>query len=356
MSQSGRARAQIRALVLMAVVLDVPVLARVVRLLSPNPIVEMGEVDGVPVEILHPPDKRPRPAWIFVSGADPIRRQEPLVRRLATGLARAGFVVVVPDIPGLGDGTITSRTLSATEAVTRAACERDDVRGGRVALIGASTGAGLALLAAGHPELADRVSVVAAVAPFADLRKLLCLTTTGRYAEQDGFVMHDVTDLHRRVVARSLVAALEDDDDRDRLLADLSRIESHDLNPLDELPKHAGSVGADAQAVLALLGNRDPERYDELYEALPNAVKSFIADLSPLRVREGLGAQVEMIVPPSDVYFPIGEALALADSLPNVRLTVTPTMDHTRPTASLNRVKDFAAFAGFVVRGLKAAG
>lgn len=356
MSPAGRARAQIRALVLIAVVLDAPVLARVVRLFSPNPVVETIDVDGVPVEILRPSGERPRPAWIFVSGADPVRRQEPLVRRLASGLARAGFVVVLPDIPGLGEGTITSRTLTATEAVARAACERDDVRGGRVALIGASTGAGLALLAAGHPELANRVSVVAAVAPFADLRKLICLTTTGSYAEQDGFVAHDVTDLHRQVVARSLVVALEDDGDRERLLADLARIESQGLNPLDELPRQAAGFGADAVAVLALLANRDPSRYDELYEALPSVARRFIADLSPLRVRDGIQAHVEMIVPPSDIYFPLGEALALAQSLPSVRLTVTRTLDHTRPTASLNRVKDFAAFAGFVVRGLQAAG
>jgi hypothetical protein len=58
----------------------------------------------------------------------------------------------------------------------------------------------------------------------------------------------------------------------------------------------------------------------------------------------------------SGVYFPLAEAVALADALPNVRLTVTRTLDHTRPTASLTRLRDFAAFGRFVVRGLAAAG
>ena len=97
-----------RALVLIAVVLDVP-------------------RAGLAREATHPvPGRRsarrrrrarrgcpaarhdvPRPAWVFVNGAHPLRRREPVVWRLAQGLARAGYVVGVPDIPGLGDGTIT---------------------------------------------------------------------------------------------------------------------------------------------------------------------------------------------------------------------------------------------------------
>ncbi|MGH3131717.1 MAG: hypothetical protein ACRDNX_12950, partial [Gaiellaceae bacterium] len=265
------------------------------------------------------------------------------------------FVVVVPDIPGLGDGTITSRTLAATAAVARAACERPDVRGGRVALIGASTGAGLALLAAGDADLARRVSVVAAVAPFADLRKLICLATTCCYQEDGVFARYTITDLHRHVVARSLVAALPPGPDRDRLLSELDRIDREELNPLEELPSRAADVDEEARAVVALLANRDPERYDGLFDALPPAVLAFVEELSPLRVRDGLSARVEVIVPPSDLYFPLAEATALARSLPNVRLTVTRTLDHTRPSLSLSHLRDFAAFDGFVVRGLAAA-
>jgi pimeloyl-ACP methyl ester carboxylesterase len=347
-------RALLRALVLVAVVLDVPVLARVVGALTREPRVEELEVDGVRVEVLRPPDERPRPAWLFVNGAHPERRNEPVVLRLSRGLARAGFVVFVPDVPGLGTGTITPRTLAATDAVVKWAAAREDVRGGRVALIGASTGAGLALLAAGRPELAGRVSVVAAVAPYADLRKLICLTTTSAYAEKDGFARYEVTDLQRQVVARSLVAALSPGPEREQLLEELDRVEARGTNPLEELPR-ADAGGADAQCVLALLANREPERFGELYDALPPSILSFLDELSPLRVAASLRAPIEVVVPPSDVYFPLGEAEALAAALPNVRLTVTRTLDHTRPSLSLARLRDFAAFLGFVVRGLRAA-
>lgn len=351
-----RIRAWLHALVLIATVLNVPLLAWLVRRLTPAPVVETLDIDGVPVIVLRPPGSEPRPTWVFISGAHPLRRREPVATRLAQGLARAGYVVVVPDIPGLGVGTITSRTIEATEAVVRAVCERPDVRGGRAALIGASMGAGLALLAAGSPDLAQRISVVAAIAPFADLRKLVCLTTTGCYGEGTQLTRHEVTDLHRQIVARSLAAALPPGLDRDRLIAEIARIDDEHLNPLDELPCRMVDLADEAAAVVALLNNRAPERYDELYERLPARVRESVEELSPLRSCDGLRARVELVVPPTDVYFPIGEALALADTLPNVRLTVTQTLDHTRPSASLTKLRDFVAFGGFVVRGLAAAG
>ena len=343
-----------RALLLLALVLDVPIAGRLALRFTSEPQVTELDVDGVPVQVFRPPDVEPRPAWIFVNGAHPERRREPIVMRLANGLARAGFVVFVPDIPGLGEGTVTARTLEATHAVTGTACDRPDIEGGRVALVGASTGAGLALIAAGRPELADRISVVAAVAPFADLRKLVCLTTTNHYEENGRFARYEVTDLHRQVVARSLVAAISAQDDRQRLLSELDELERQGLNPLDELPKRSDGIGGEARAVVAVLANREPERFAELFDALSPAVHSFVDELSPLQLRTGIRAPIEIVIPPTDVYFPPGEAAALAAGLPTARLTVTKVLDHTRPRATVVHVRSFARFLGFVVRGLRA--
>ncbi len=112
---------------------------------------------------------------------------------------------------------------------------------------------------------------------------------------------------------------------------------------------------SEAQAVLRLLQNDDAERFAELYDALPELVRSLLAQLSPLAGSGGVRAPVEIVVPPSDVYFPPGEAQALAAALPNVHLTITATLDHTRPQLSLGQLVDLRAFDGFVVRGLRAA-
>ncbi len=348
-------RSRLRALILLAIVLELPLLARLVRLLTGEPRVEQIVVEGIPVEVVKPARGGPWPAWLFVNGAHPLRRTEPVVTRLSRGLARAGYLVLVPDVPGLGEGMITAQTLDATVAVTTAAIGRDDVAGERVALIGASTGAALALLAASRPELAERISVVAAVAPFADLERMICLATTRSYVEDGGFASYEVTHLQRQVVARSLVATISDVAERERLLSDLDRGELDELDPIALLPLEIDALTLEAQAVLRLLQNDEAERFAEHFAALPELVRVLLEQLSPLAGSPGVRAPVEVVVPPSDVYFPLGEAHALAAALPNVHLTITATLDHTRPQLSLGRLRDLRAFDGFVVRGLATA-
>jgi acetyl esterase/lipase len=345
---------RLRALILIAIVLDLRRLGRVVRRLTSEPRTETTVVDGVPLEIVRPGRDGPWPAWVFINGAHPERRREPVVTRLSHGLARAGYIVFVPDVPGLGEGTITSRTLDAACAVTRAATEHPDVHRGRVALIGASTGAGLALITAANKAVADRISVVAAVAPFADLERMICLATTRAYAENGRFTPYDVTPLHRRVVARSLVATISDEGDRDRLLSAIAASErDDDADPLATLPDELSSP--EARAVLGLLRNGDPQKFADAFQSLDPAALESLARLSPLSACPGVKASVELVVPPADMYFPLGEARALADALPRAHLTVTATLDHTRPQASVAHLRSLLRFDRFVVRGLRTA-
>ena len=347
----ARIAARARAAALIPIVMDLPGFARAARALTADPSVEQLEIEGVPVTVTRPAGAGPFPAWVFVTGAHPLRRREPVVQRLSEGLARSGYLTLVPDLPGLGDGQLTRRTLDAAVAVIEATVARRDVRG-RTALVGASAGASIALLAGARAELADRISVVAAIAPFADLRKILCLATTRRYEHEGDFDEHEVPTLLRRAVGRSVAAALAESAEREALLSRLGTIEDEDdpFEGLGEQPTD-GVTGP----LIRLFANRDPARFDELYDALPEEVCSAIEELSPLTAAGQIRAPVELAVPPVDPYFPSGEARALADSLPNVRLTITATLDHTRPMASLRRLGGLAKFEGFVVRGLAAA-
>jgi acetyl esterase/lipase len=207
--------------------MDLPGFARAARALTADPSVEQLEIEGVPVTVTRPAGAGPFPAWVFVTGAHPLRRREPVVQRLSEGLARSGYLTLVPDLPGLGDGQLTRRTLDAAVAVIEATVARRDVRG-RTALVGASAGASIALLAGARAELADRISVVAAIAPFADLRKILCLATTRRYEHEGDFAEHEVPTLLRRAVGRSVVAALAESAEREALLSRLGTIEDED--------------------------------------------------------------------------------------------------------------------------------
>src|SRR5215210_5660228 len=172
--------AQARAVVVLS-----PVLTPVVEAATGEPRFEETSVAGNPALVAKPRGEGPWPALFFVNGVVTEGRELPEVRRLAEGLARAGYLVVVPDLPGLRRGEIRPETVHETLEVARAIAELPAARDGRVGLIGVSTGATLALLAAEKHDLDGRLSVVAGVAPYADVKTLLCIATTGHY-QKDG--------------------------------------------------------------------------------------------------------------------------------------------------------------------------
>ncbi len=148
------------------------------------------------------------------------------------------------------------------------------------------------ILAASDPRLADRVSAVAAIAPFASLRNILRLGTTGFYGDRP----YEAAPLVASAAGRSLPASAPDD-----------------------------------PAVRALLANSDPTRFDARYAALAPETRALVEELSPL-TRIGLvTAPVELASSPTDRYFPVDESIALAEAGCDARLTVTSALLHVRP-------------------------
>ena len=225
------------------------------------------------------------PVVVYANAATPRGIDEPAVGRLLGGLASAGFVAIAPELPCVRRGEVTPETIDALVAVASAS-------GRRVALLGASTGAGLAIIAAADPRIATRVTAVASVAPFASLREILRLGTTGHYGDEP----FAAEPLVRIAAARSLSAAAPDD-----------------------------------PGVAAILENVDPLRFDQLYAALTPATRALVEELSPVTRIDDVRAPIELLASPDDRFFPVDEARALAACGRDVRLTVTPALDHVRP-------------------------
>ena len=344
---------QARAITVLSTTIDTPGLTWFVKAVTGDPRVAEQPVAGVPATIVRPAGEDPWPAVVFVNGATRRGRRHPDVQRLARGLGRAGYLVVVPDLPGLRLGEITDETVAAAVRVARATANRADAKDGRVAFMGVSVGTTLALLAAQRPPLAERVSVVAGIAPFTDLRKVARLATTGVYPVGRRTVRYTARDYLSLAVARSLAAGLPPGRDRRRLLAELEAVDDDAENPLSILRDGTPSrLGRRARAVVRLLANRDPHRFERLYAALPRATKDGIERLSPVRRARRLTAPVELATAPRDDYFPVAESRALARRAPDVRLTVTRTLEHAIPAPSLADVADLFRFDAFVVRVL----
>jgi hypothetical protein len=237
------------------------------------------------------------PAIVFANAATPRGIDEPAVSRFLGGLAGTGFVAVAPELPRVRAGEVTPDTVDALVAVARAS-------GTPVALVGASTGASLAILAAADPLIANRVSTVLAIGPFASLERILRLGTTGFYGDRP----YPAAALVAVASGRSLLASAADD-----------------------------------PAVPALLANRDPDRFAELYAALRSGTRALVADMSPVSRIAQVSAPLEIASARGDAFVPVDEAEALAEAGNGVRLTVTHALDHVRPRLRPGLVRLVAA-------------
>jgi hypothetical protein len=112
------ADAQARAVVVISSALDAPVLTPAIGAMSGEPRLSDARVAGNPSLVAKPAGKGPWPAIFVVNGTVPEGRKLPAVRHLAEGFARAGYLAVVPDLPGLTEDRITPQT---ADAATQAA-------------------------------------------------------------------------------------------------------------------------------------------------------------------------------------------------------------------------------------------
>ena len=183
--------------------------------------------------------------------------------------------MVVPDLPGLTEGKITPDTARETVEVAREVSARPDVEDREVALVGVSTGATLALLAAEKASLEGRVSVVAGIAPYSDIRTVVNIATTGHYRRSDGeLIRYEADSFLPYVIAHSLVAALPPGEDRRTLSGELASIDREDPDPLSGLrSRRTDDLEPGARSVVGCSRTVRPERFAALYADLPDDVR-----------------------------------------------------------------------------------
>jgi pimeloyl-ACP methyl ester carboxylesterase len=349
--------AQARSVVVISSVLNAPVLTPAAEAMSGEPGFEDVPVAGNPTLVARPAGEGPWPAIFLVNGTVREGRKLPEVRNLAEGFARAGYLVVVPDLPGLTEAEITPETARETVEVVREVSARPDVEDTGVALVGVSTGATLALLAAEKSSLEGRISVVAGIAPYSDIRTVVNIATTGHYRRSDGeLIRYEADSFLPYVIAHSLVAALPPGEDRRTLSGELAGIDREDPDPLDGLrSRRTEDLEPAAASVIRLLANEDPERFEDLYGELPEGVRADLRVLSPLAGTGRINVPVELATGPHDKYFPPSQSYALERIAPERRVTVTGALDHAKLEASLGDIPAFATFDAFVVRSLRTA-
>lgn len=237
---------------------------------------------------------------VLVHGFAPAGKDDPRLSAAAELLARTGFAVAVPTVPGLTLGRLRPADVEPVVAALAA-------RPGPVTLVAVSVGAGPALLAAADPRVRDRVGTVLVLGGYASARELVRYFLTGDFAYQGhgGHVTHDPE------LVRAFVAANAD-------LVDAAVV--------------PGLAAGDPRAAEAALHRLGP-----LLDAL-----------SPERVLARVPGRLLLVHGRGDRAVPYTETLRLAAARPRgTRVTIVDVVGHVEgeeggPGRTLRAVADLA--------------
>ena len=260
---------------------------------------------------------------MLVPGAAERGKDDPRLIALATSLARARFLVLVPDIESLRALTIGPEDTGRIADALRHLGGRDDVpKPDGLGLVAISYAAGPAILAALAPNLRARVGFVLTVGAYNDMEAVVTFFTTGKFRERSTVPWRYMTPnaYGKWVFLRANAGRL--DSPRDHwLLAAMARRKLADLEaPLVDLaaaPGPGGAVGSRAAGQSGPRGGAGPDRGP----AARLARRHGGARPEPRRAFPPRG-RADLLHGRDDAIIPYTGSLALAAAVPRDRVTL----------------------------------
>jgi pimeloyl-ACP methyl ester carboxylesterase len=279
------------------------------RLTAP-PSREAVATSGPPADRYTGPSRGPRTPLVLVHGLAPDGKDDVRLAAAAALLARAGFDVAVPTVPGLT--RLRLRPEDAAAVVATIAWQPQPA-----AVVGVSVGAGVAVLASAEPAVRDRVRLVVSLGGYASAAELVRFYLTGEYAWGDV----------RGRIARN---------------PDLIRM---------FLDANADILDASARRVLAA---GDAAAVDASLRALSPELRALLERLSPERAVRDVAAPLLLVHGRTDPAVPYTESLRLAAARPvHTHVVLVGLLGHVEGADMTERwaaLRDLVALWGVAYR------
>lgn len=257
---------------------------------------------------------RPQGAVVVIPGLTPEGKDDPRLVALAQSLARARFLVLVPEIPGLRQLGVSAADAGYIADAIDEAARRFDAGRRPVGLVAISYAVGPALLAASAPPAASRVGYIVTIGGYYDIEAALAYVTTGWYRLPDGAWRHRTPNAWGKwVFLRSNADRVAAPTDRALLRHIAVRRLANANAPIGDL---AARLGSEGQAVYALLSNSNPRLVPALVARLPPGIREELRRLD-LKGRDlsAIREPVFIIHGRDDRVIPYTESVELAKAL-----------------------------------------
>lgn len=219
------------------------------------------------------------PAIMIVNGATPVGNDNAATRQFATTLARAGYLVMLPEFPFLVEGRLDAdgpRVVDAAFARLRALPE---TAGSPAGAFGASVGAGLMLAAAGRSGALRQADHLTVLGGYFDLDTYVAaVATRSQGTPPAGLAPWEPSDEAKERIPPAVEAAMSDD--------------------------------ADRATVRAAFGTRSYQDAVDRLRSLSPRGREVLERLSPRAVWAAVAPPVFWIHDPADTFEPLAEAYA----------------------------------------------
>ena len=269
---------------------------------------------------------------VLVPGVARKGKDDPRLVALATTLARARFMVLVPDLPRLRDLRIGPEDAAGIAAAARHLNSRLAGRG-KMGITAVSYAVGPAVLALFEPGMAEKVDFVLAIGGYYDMTAVITFFTTGYYRKERGKSWR-----HRYPNAYGKWAFVRGNTGRLDSRADGALLAQIAERKLDNMEAHindlVSKLSPEGKSVHALLVNNDPEQVETLIAALPSRIAEDIAALDLThRNMASLGVSFVLVHGRDDPIIPETESMALARALAPGRseLFLLESLNHVDP-------------------------
>lgn len=255
---------------------------------------------------LYRPDGRGRHSGLILThGAIKDGKNDQALRFAGQSLARAGYVVLVPQLDNLCKLRLHQDDIDALVASFRYLAKQE-FSNGKIGMLGVCISTPLVLLAATEPDVSRDLAVVSSWGGFYNINDWLQAVLMHRYMDNGELKPWKPRPLLIEETPKWLIELLPNDSDRaclDNMLeGGFTESARSNLSP-------------SGWAMYELLTNREPERVAELWARLDPKICQTLNNLSPHMKIDELKTKIAIIHTLSDDVIPWVESCKLADAI-----------------------------------------
>jgi hypothetical protein len=262
-----------------------------------------GQASG---DIYRPSGEGRHRAILVCLGVVPFETEHPQVPRLGGALARSGFVTLLYWSPAMRDLRLEPNDIDNIALAYEWLINQPYVESEKSGLLGTCVGGSFALMAAASPRIREKISFIAAYAPYSSMFTLLQDAASSSTIRTETREPWPVDQLTRKVLVRSLTAELEPGESeliRKCFLTGESHLE------VDKLSNNGLTI-------YSLLNNPDPEEAKRIMDQLPSDFKERLSTMSPIYYLKDIQSPLMVLLHDrGDTLIPVGESRRLWSTL-----------------------------------------